>query len=110
MYTCTDRHDFYHIHLQVGKIEKGGIRTCIVKNIIFKLLFNKNTYTVYIGSKTDENHFRLHFHINRRLQLFKVLSSTVPVSSLKLFDDILIVCSALVNLKSDLIRDTEEND
>ena len=46
----------------------------------------------------------------RRLQLFKVLNSTVPVSSLKFFDDILIVCSALVNLKSDLIRDTEEND
>ena len=64
MYTCTDRHDFYHINLQVGKIEKGGIRSCIVKNIIFKLLFNKNTYTVYIGSKTDENHFRLHFHNN----------------------------------------------
>jgi hypothetical protein len=32
------------------------------------------------------------------------------VSSLKLFDDILIVCSALVNLKSDLIRDTAGND
>ena len=46
----------------------------------------------------------------RRLKLFKVLSSTVPVSFLKLLDDILIVCSALVNLKSDLIRDTEEND
>ena len=60
MYTCTDRHDFYHIHvhLQVGKIEKGGTKcicTCIVKNIIFKLLFNTNTYTVYTGSKTEEN-------------------------------------------------------
>ena len=64
MYTCTDRHDFYHIYLQVGTIEKGGISTCIVKNIIFKLLFNTNTYTVYTGSKTEENHFRLHFHNN----------------------------------------------
>jgi hypothetical protein len=64
MYTCTDRHDFYHIHLQVGKIEKGGICTCIVKNIIFKLLFNTNTYTVYTGSKTEENNFRQDFHNN----------------------------------------------
>ena len=46
----------------------------------------------------------------RRLKLFKVLSSTVSVSFLKLFDDILIVCSALVNLKSNLIRDNEKND
>lgn len=56
---------------------------------------------------------RVRIHVERairRLKVFKVLSSTVPVSSLKLFDDILIVCSALVNLKSDLIRDTEEND
>lgn len=56
---------------------------------------------------------RVRIHVERairRLRVFKVLSSTVPVSSLKLFDDILIVCSALVNLKSDLIRDTEEND
>jgi hypothetical protein len=34
----------------------------------------------------------------------------VPVASLKLFDDILIMCAALVNLRSDLIRDTNEND
>ena len=46
----------------------------------------------------------------RRLNVLNVLSSTVPESSLKVFDDILIVCSALVNLKSDLIRDTVEND
>ena len=56
---------------------------------------------------------RVRIHVERtirRLNVFNVLSSTVSVSSLKLFDDILIVCSALVNLKSDLIRDTAEND
>lgn len=55
---------------------------------------------------------RVRIHVERairRLKVFKVLSSTVPVSSLKLFDDILVVCSVLVNLKSYLIRDTEEN-
>lgn len=55
---------------------------------------------------------RVRIHVERairRLKVFKELSSTVPVSSLKLFDDILVVCSVLVNLKSYLIRDTEEN-
>ncbi|CAC5404841.1 unnamed protein product [Mytilus coruscus] len=32
----------------------------------------------------------------RRLKVFKILNSTVPVSSLKNFDDILLVCLALV--------------
>ncbi|VDI47585.1 Hypothetical predicted protein [Mytilus galloprovincialis] len=51
-------------------------------------------------------HVRIHVErAIRRLKVFKVLSGTVPVSSLKNFDDILIVCSALVNLRSDLIRD-----
>ncbi|CAC5380854.1 unnamed protein product [Mytilus coruscus] len=47
-------------------------------------------------------HVRIHVErAIRRLKVFKVLSGTVPVSSLKNFDDILIVCSALVNLRSD---------
>ena len=51
-------------------------------------------------------HVRIHVErAIRRLKVFKILSGTVPVSSLKNFDDILIVCAALVNLQSDLIRD-----
>lgn len=53
---------------------------------------------------------RVRIHVERairRLKVFKILSSTVPVASLKRFDDILVVCSALVNLRADLIRDTE---
>ncbi|CAC5409076.1 unnamed protein product [Mytilus coruscus] len=51
-------------------------------------------------------HVRIHVErAIRKLKVFKVLSGTVTVSSLKNFDDILIVCSALVNLRSDLIRD-----
>ena len=56
---------------------------------------------------------RVRIHVERairRLKVFKILSGTVPVASLKLFDDILIMCAALVNLRSDLIRDTNEND
>ena len=55
---------------------------------------------------------RVRIHVERairRLKVFKILSGTVPVASLKLFDDILILCAALVNLRSDLIRDTNEN-
>ena len=43
----------------------------------------------------------------RMLKVFKVLNSTVPVSSLKLLDDILLLCSALFNLREDLIRDDD---
>ena len=53
---------------------------------------------------------RVRIHVERairRLKVFKVLSSTVPVSSLKLFDGILLVCAALVNLRADLIRDDD---
>ncbi|CAC5363043.1 unnamed protein product [Mytilus coruscus] len=56
---------------------------------------------------------RVQIHVERvirRLKVFKILSGIVHVSSLKLFDDILLVCSALVNLRSDLIRDTNESD
>ncbi|XP_052085183.1 uncharacterized protein LOC127722336 [Mytilus californianus] len=50
-------------------------------------------------------HVRIHVErAIRKLKVFNVLSGTVPVSSLKNFNDILIVCSALVNLRSDLIR------
>ncbi|CAC5408014.1 unnamed protein product [Mytilus coruscus] len=50
-------------------------------------------------------HVRIHVErAIRKLKVFKVLSGTITVSSLKNFDDIL-VCSALVNLRSDLIRD-----
>ncbi|CAC5420783.1 unnamed protein product [Mytilus coruscus] len=54
---------------------------------------------------------RVRIHVERairRLKVFKILSSTVPVSSLKNFDDILLVCSAPVNLRSDLIREPDE--
>lgn len=51
-------------------------------------------------------HVRIHVErAIRRLKVFKILSGIVPVSSLNNFDDILIVCAALVNLRSDLIRD-----
>ncbi|KAK6180859.1 hypothetical protein SNE40_008835 [Patella caerulea] len=51
---------------------------------------------------------RVRIHVERairRLKMFKILSSIVAVSSLKLFDDMLLVCSALVNLRGDLIRE-----
>ena len=41
----------------------------------------------------------------RRLKVFRILSGTVPVASLKKFDEVLIVCVALVNLRPDLIKD-----
>ena len=41
----------------------------------------------------------------RRLKVFRILSGTVPVSSLKKFEEILIVCAALVNLRPLLIRE-----
>ena len=45
----------------------------------------------------------------RRLKVFKILGGTVPVASLRNFDKILVVCSALVNLRPDLIRDKLDN-
>jgi hypothetical protein len=51
---------------------------------------------------------RVRIHVERairRRKVFKILRRTVPVSSLKYFDNIIIVCAALVNLQSDLIRD-----
>jgi hypothetical protein len=65
---------------------------------------------------TNRRIARVRIHVERairRLKLFKIgkkLSSTVPVSSLKNFDDILIVCAALVNLRSDLIREEDVNE
>ncbi|CAC5379670.1 unnamed protein product [Mytilus coruscus] len=60
----------------------------------------------YVTTTRRIAHVRIHVErAIRRLKVFKVLSGTVPVSSLKNFDDILIVCSTLVNLRSDLIRD-----
>ncbi len=46
----------------------------------------------------------------RRLKVFRILSGTVPVSSLKKFDEILIVCAALVNLRPPLIREQLQDD
>jgi hypothetical protein len=43
----------------------------------------------------------------RRLKVFRILSGTVPVNSLKKFDEILIVCAALVNLRPDLVKDRD---
>ena len=56
---------------------------------------------------------RVRIHVERairRLKCFKILSGTVPVASLKSFDDILMICAALVNLRGDLIRDNEESE
>ena len=51
-------------------------------------------------------HVRIHVErAIRRFKVFNILRGTVPVSSLKNFNDISIVCAALVNLQSDLIRD-----
>lgn len=52
---------------------------------------------------------RVRIHVERairRLKVFKILSDIVPVSLVKKVDDILIVCSALVNLGSDLIKES----
>jgi hypothetical protein len=46
----------------------------------------------------------------RRLKVFKIISGTVPVTSLKQLDKILIVCAALVNLRPLLIRDNIQED
>jgi len=56
---------------------------------------------------------RVRIHVERairRLKVYKVLSSTVPVTSLKQFDYILIVCATFVNRRGDLIRDTDASD
>jgi hypothetical protein len=43
----------------------------------------------------------------RRLKVFKILSQTAPIASLDKTDKILCVCSALVNLRPNLVRDVE---
>ena len=43
----------------------------------------------------------------RRLKVFRILSGTVPVASLHKFDEILIVCAALVNLRPELVKDRD---
>lgn len=56
-------------------------------------------------------HVRIHVErAIRRLKVFKILSNIVPVTSVKKLDDILIVCSALANLGTELIRDEETDD
>ncbi|CAL9693779.1 unnamed protein product [Knipowitschia caucasica] len=40
----------------------------------------------------------------RRLKVFKILSQTVPITMVPKLDKILIICAALVNMKSRLIR------
>lgn len=50
-------------------------------------------------------------HVERaikRLKLFRILSQVVPVTSMKKLSDYLIVCAALVNLRSDLIKGDDE--
>ncbi|XP_062609298.1 uncharacterized protein LOC134271054 [Saccostrea cucullata] len=44
----------------------------------------------------------------RRLKVFRILSQIVPVTSVKKLSKYLIVCAALVNLRSDLIKDDDE--
>ncbi|XP_021377688.1 uncharacterized protein LOC110465884, partial [Mizuhopecten yessoensis] len=46
----------------------------------------------------------------RRLKVFKILSDVIPVSCAKKADDILIVCSALVNLGNALIKDAVDGE
>lgn len=49
-------------------------------------------------------------HVERailRFKVFRILSQVVPVTSAKKLSDYLIVCAALVNLRSDLIKDDE---
>ena len=41
----------------------------------------------------------------RRVTVFRILAGTVCVASLRKFDEILIVCLALVNLRPDLLKD-----
>lgn len=56
-------------------------------------------------------HVRIHVErAIRKLKVFKILSNIVPVSSVKKLDDILIVCSALVNLGPELIKDAQDVD
>ncbi|XP_056009547.1 uncharacterized protein LOC130046466 [Ostrea edulis] len=45
----------------------------------------------------------------RRLKVFCILSQVVPVTSVKKLSDYLIVCAALVNLRSNLIKDKDDN-
>ena len=55
-------------------------------------------------------HVRIHVErAIRRLKVFKILSGVVPVSSVKKLDDVLIVCSALVNLGPELIRESNSD-
>ena len=64
-----------------------------------KLSANDVTSTRRIASVT--------IHVDkaiRRLKVFRILAGTVPVASLKKFDEILVVCAALVNLRPDLIK------
>ncbi|CAI5685840.1 unnamed protein product [Oreochromis niloticus] len=43
----------------------------------------------------------------RRLKVYKILSQIVPISMAPKVDKILRICAALVNLREDLIRDTQ---
>ncbi|KAK7475078.1 hypothetical protein BaRGS_00033691 [Batillaria attramentaria] len=43
----------------------------------------------------------------RRLKVFKILRDTLPVSMADDFDCVLRICAALVNLRGDLVKDTQ---
>ncbi|CAC5413443.1 unnamed protein product [Mytilus coruscus] len=87
-----------------------------IEDFRFRVKLNINVFTKCKPQLSNEDvtttrriaHVGIHVErAIRRLKVFKVLSGTVPVSSLKNFDDILIVCSALVNLRSDVNVDTD---
>lgn len=87
-----------------------------IKDFIFprRVKFNITAYTKCKPQLSNEDvtttrriaHVRIHIErAIRRRKVFNILRGTVPVSSLRNVDEIIIVCAALVKLQSYLIRD-----
>lgn len=78
-----------------------------------KVKLNIPAFTYKRGQLTNEQVTRtrrvanVRIHVERairRLKVFKILSQTVPISMTPRLDKILIICAALANMRSRLIR------
>ncbi|XP_030575115.1 uncharacterized protein LOC115772844 [Archocentrus centrarchus] len=98
--------------------EVMAVRGFTIKDLLFerKVSLVIPSFTKKCGQLTEEQETytrqiaNVRVHVERairRLKVFKILSQTVPIGMAPKIDKILRVCAALVNLREDLIHDTE---
>ncbi|XP_048753449.2 uncharacterized protein LOC125664649 [Ostrea edulis] len=87
-----------------------------IDDLLFPLKVKLNIPAFTKGKEEDVTETRriatVRIHVERairRLKVIRMLSQVVPVTSVKKLSDYLIVCAALVNLRSDLIKDKDDN-